>query len=157
MAKNVRFWPFYLVFSYSTVTTTLLMLQNVSYHHTEQLFQTWSPHRCLIGLIIAKKWPIKDQKWLVLAISCNFWAIFLRLQALWSMYGHSMFVNNALCDNNWHFATLEDLWVQLMRKSQDKMAKNSRFWPFFGPFFAIISLIRHVWGLHVWNNCSLWW
>ena len=54
MAKNGRFWSFYLVFSYSTVTTSILMLQNVSYHHTEQLLQTWSPHRCLMGLIIAK-------------------------------------------------------------------------------------------------------
>ena len=90
MAKNVRFWPFYLVFSYSTVTTSLLMLQNVSYHHTEQLLQTWSPHRCLVWLIVAKKWPIKDPKWL--------------------------------------------------------------FWPFpaiFGPFFAIISPLEHVWALHV--------
>ena len=76
MAKNGRFWPFYLVFSYSTVTTSLLKLQNVSYHHTEQLLQAWSPHRCIIWLIITKKWPMKDQKWLVLAVSCNFWAIF---------------------------------------------------------------------------------
>ena len=50
MAKNNRFWPFYLVFYYSTVTTSILMLQNLSYHHTEQLLQTWSPHRCLMGL-----------------------------------------------------------------------------------------------------------
>ena len=57
MAKNVHFWPFYLVFSHSTVTTSILMLQNVSYHHTEQLLPTWSPHRCLIGLIVAKNGP----------------------------------------------------------------------------------------------------
>ena len=48
----------------------------ISYHHTEQLLQAWSPHRCIIWLIITKKWPMKDQKWLVLAVSCNFWAIF---------------------------------------------------------------------------------
>ena len=36
MAKNGRFWPFFSVFFYSTVTTSILMLQNVSYHHTEQ-------------------------------------------------------------------------------------------------------------------------
>ena len=57
MAKNGRFWSFYPVFSYSTVTTSILMLQNVSYHHTEQLLPTWSPHRCLIGLIVAKNGP----------------------------------------------------------------------------------------------------
>ena len=57
MDKNRYFWPFYLVFSYSTVTTSLLMLQNVSYHHTEQLLQTWSAHRCLMGLKIAKNGP----------------------------------------------------------------------------------------------------
>ena len=57
MAKNGRFWPLYLVFSYSIVTTHLLMLQNVSYHHTEQYLQTWSAYRCLKGLIIAKNGP----------------------------------------------------------------------------------------------------
>ena len=44
--------------------------------HTEQLLQAWSPHRCITWLIITKKWPMKDQKWLVFAVSCNFWAIF---------------------------------------------------------------------------------
>ena len=57
MAKNGRFWPFYLVFSYCTVTISLLMLQNVSYHHTEQQLQTQSAHRCLTGLTITKKGP----------------------------------------------------------------------------------------------------
>ena len=61
MAKNGCFWPFYLVFFYFTVTTSLQMLQNVSYHHTEQLLQTWSAHRCLMGLKIAKKWPKNGQ------------------------------------------------------------------------------------------------
>ena len=57
LQKMAHKWPkttFYLVFSYSTVTTSILTLQNVSYHHTEQLLQIWSPHRCLIGLRIAK-------------------------------------------------------------------------------------------------------
>ena len=52
IAKNARIWLFYLVFPYSTVPTSLLMFQNVRYHHTEQLLQTWSPHRCLMGLTI---------------------------------------------------------------------------------------------------------
>ena len=76
------FGPFCLNTSSSTVTISLIVLQNVRYYHTEQCLQTWRDHTCLEGLIIAKKWPIKDQKWLILAISCNFWAIFLRLQAL---------------------------------------------------------------------------
>ena len=89
MAKNVRFWPFYLVFSYSTVTTSLLMLQNVSYHHTEQLLQTWSPHRCLVWLIVAKKWPIKDPKWLFWpfpAIFGPFFAIISPLEHVWALH-----------------------------------------------------------------------
>ena len=57
MAKNGRFWPIYLVFSYSAVTTSLLMLQNIRYHHTEQKLQTWSAHRCLMGLKIEKYGP----------------------------------------------------------------------------------------------------
>ena len=57
IAKNRRFWPFYLVLSYSTITSNLLMLQNVSYHHTEQLLQTWIAYRCILGLIIAKNGP----------------------------------------------------------------------------------------------------
>ena len=70
MAKNGRFWPFYLVFSYSTETTSLLMLQNVSYHHAEQLLQTWSSHKCLMGLIIAKNGP-------KMAKNGCFWPFFL--------------------------------------------------------------------------------
>ena len=68
--------PFLAILSCFFLLYCLLKLQNVSYHHTEQLLQAWSPHRCIIWLIITKKWPMKDQKWLVLAVSCNFWAIF---------------------------------------------------------------------------------
>ena len=57
MAKNGRFWPFHLVFFYSTVTTSFLMLQNVSYHHTQQYLQTWSAHRCHKRLNNAKNGP----------------------------------------------------------------------------------------------------
>ena len=57
MAKNGRFWPFCLVFSYSTVTTSILMLQNVSYHHTEQYLQTLSASRFFVGLLIGKCGP----------------------------------------------------------------------------------------------------
>ena len=70
MAKNGRFWPFYLVFSYCTVTTSLLMLQNVSYHHTEQQLQIQSANRCLMGLIIAKNGP-------KMAKNGCFWPFFL--------------------------------------------------------------------------------
>ena len=70
MAKNGRFWPFFLVFSYSTVTTSILMLQNVSYHHTEQQLQTWSASRFLVGLLIAKNGP-------KMAKNAHFWPFHL--------------------------------------------------------------------------------
>ena len=57
MAKNGCFWPFFLDSSSSTVTTSLLVLQNVRYYHTEQYLQTWSAHGCFKGLIIAKNNP----------------------------------------------------------------------------------------------------
>ena len=72
-SKNGQKRPFlaiYLVFSYSTETTSLLMLQNVSYHHAEQLLQTWSSHKCLMGLIIAKNGP-------KMAKNGCFWPFFL--------------------------------------------------------------------------------
>ena len=71
MAKNGRFWSFYLVSSYSTVTTSNLMLQNVSYHHTEQFLQTWIAHKCLVGLMTTKM----AQKWPKTAVFGHFWAI----------------------------------------------------------------------------------
>ena len=52
------FGPFCLNTSSSTVTISLIVLQNVRYYHTEQCLQTWRDHTCLEGLIIAKN----DQK-----------------------------------------------------------------------------------------------
>ena len=57
MAKNGCFWPFSLDSSSSTVTTSLLVLQNVRYYHTEQYLQTWRAHRCFKGFILAKNGP----------------------------------------------------------------------------------------------------
>ena len=48
-----------------------------------------------------------------------------------------MFVNIAKCDDNLHFATLENLWLQQSRKKQGEMAKNGRFWPFLGHFWQL--------------------
>ena len=62
MVKNGWFWPYCLDSSSSTVTTSLPELQNVSYYHTEQFLQTWSAHRCLKGLLIAK-WPKNGWFW----------------------------------------------------------------------------------------------
>ena len=38
-----------------------------------------------------------------------------------------MFVNIAQCDDFWHFAISEDLWLQLSRKKQEKTAKTAVF------------------------------
>ena len=57
MAINSCFLPFHLDSSSLTETTSLLVLQNVRYYHTEQYLQTWRAHRCLRGLIIAKNGP----------------------------------------------------------------------------------------------------
>ena len=51
------FGPFCLNTSSSTVTISLIVLQNVRYYHTEQCLQTWRDHTCLEGLIIAKNDP----------------------------------------------------------------------------------------------------
>ena len=98
MVKNGLFGPSRLDSSSSTVTTSLLVLQNVWYYHTEHYLQTWSAHTCSKGLIIAKNGP---------KIAGN--------------------------------------------------GQNSHFWSFMGHFFAMISPTKHLWGLHVWNNCSVWW
>ena len=45
MIKNGWFWPSRLDSSSSTVTTSLLVLQNIRYYHTEHYLQTWSAHR----------------------------------------------------------------------------------------------------------------
>ena len=144
MAKNVRFWPFYLVFSYSTVTTTLLMLQNVSYHHTEQLFQTWSPHRCLIGLIIAKNGPKNGQNRLFLAILS--WLFLINCT-----HKSSSVVKCQLLSHRALFTNMECPYMlqracnrkKIAQKLQE-MAKTSHFWSFMGHFFAIISPVRHI-------------
>ena len=61
MAKNGCFWLFHLDSFSMTVATSLLVLQNVRYYHTEQYLQTWSARRCLKGLIIGKNGPKKGK------------------------------------------------------------------------------------------------
>ena len=126
MAKNGRFWPINLVFSYSTITTSLLMLQNVSYHLTEQLLQTWSAHRCLMGLKIAKNGP-------KMAKNGRFWPINL-------VFSYSTITTSLLMLQNVSYHLTEQLlqtWSAhrclmglKIAKNGPKMAKNGCFWPF---------------------------
>ena len=126
MAKNGHFWPIYLIFSYSTVTTSILMLQNVSYHHTEQQLQTWTAHRCLMGLILAKNGP-------KIAKNRRFWPFYLVLS-------YSTITSNLLMLQNVSYHHTEQLlqtWIAYrcilglkIAKNGPKMAKNVCFWLF---------------------------
>ena len=125
MAKNGHFWPFYLVFSYSTETTSLLMLQNVSYHHAEQLLQTWSSHKCLVGLIIAKNGP-------KMAKNGCFWPFFL--DSSYSTVTSSLLVLQKV--RYYHTEQYLQTWRAhtclkgfKIEKNGPKMVKNGWFWP----------------------------
>ena len=155
MAKNNRFWPFYLVFYYSTVTTSILMLQNVSYHHTEQYLQTWSAHRCLKGLIIAKNGP-KMVK--------NGWFEPSRLDSSSSTITTSLLVLQSV--SYYHTEHYLQIWSAhrclkwfIFAKNGPIMTRNGQTQPYLtiiGTCYSIIRLLRYWWALHVCKYCSVW-
>ena len=144
MAKKGCFWPFCLNSSSSTVTISLLVLQNVRYYHPEQYLRTWRAHRCLRGLIIAKNGPtmVKNGLFRPSRLDSSLSTVTTSLLALQNV-------------SYYHTEHNLQTWSAYNCK---KWRKHSQIWPFlaiFGPFFAIICPLRHLWALQVCKYCSV--
>ena len=119
------FGPFCLNTSSSTVTISLIVLQNVRYYHTEQCLQTWRDHTCLEGLIIAKNGP-KMVK--------NGWFCPSRLDSSSSIVTSSLLVLQNV--SYYHTEHYLQTWVLIIAKKGSNIVKNGHFWPFHLDFFS---------------------
>ena len=134
MAKNGCFWPFSLDSSSSTVTTSILVLENVRYYHTEQYLQTWSARRCFKGLIIAKN----SRK-----MAKNSWFWQSRLDSSSSTVTTSLLVlQNVRYYHTEHYlqtwSAHRCLKGLIITKNGPKLAKYGCFLPIMSTFFLIV-------------------
>ena len=140
MAKNGCFWPFSLDSSSSTVTTSILVLENVRYYYTEQYIQTWSARRCFKGLIIAKN----SRK-----MAKNSWFWQSRLDSSSSTVTTSLLVlQNVRYYHTEHYlqtwSAHRCLKGLIITKNGPKLAKYGCFLPIMSTFFLIVCYYKFL-------------
>ena len=118
-AKNGRFWPFLLLYSYCNATRTQLIFKNVIYDITLKNKKNQASPSCLNFEKTTQKWP-------KMAIFAHFW-LFLLQYSLFIATITDFMLNNVKITTLMRF--LKN-WLSASIWNLQKRAKNGRFWPF---------------------------
>ena len=118
-AKNGRFWPFLLLYSYCNATRTQLIFKNVIYDITLKNKKNQASPSCLNFEKTTHKWP-------KMAIFAHF-LLFLLQYSLFIGTIIDFMLNNVKYN---HTDAFLKNWLSASIWNLQKRAKNGRFWPF---------------------------